>query len=219
MICSEICISGPTSFFSFIQLAACPVWLTQSARVASLPYNHYFFWPGERISLPAPLCRCVIVARPNGLQPGGHRLFILPFFFVVQTEVFHGTPDKNAERSAQVGISQYSFLSKLYFVSQHRCVALVYWIPLGIFNCFILSNSSDAFYELAEDLPFWNIPACAGISAFFGKACTDSSGGRGQNRVFKLLLPLKNSSPFEKIWLVNFTSRCIGRKVAQYAVE
>ena len=26
----------------------------------------------------------------------------------------------------KIGISQYSFLSKLYFISQHRCVALVY---------------------------------------------------------------------------------------------
>ncbi len=44
---------------------------------------------------------------------------------------------KNAERSAQVGISKYSFLSKLYFIAQHRCVALLYGIPLGIFNCVI----------------------------------------------------------------------------------
>ncbi len=55
------------------------------------------------------------------------------FFFVVRAEVFHGSPErtsvragipeKNAERSAQVGISQYGFLSKLYFISQHRCIA------------------------------------------------------------------------------------------------
>ncbi len=53
---------------------------------------------------------------------------------VARAEEFHGIPEKNAERSAQVGISQYSFLSKLYFNSQHRCVALLYVIPMGIFN-------------------------------------------------------------------------------------
>ena len=26
----------------------------------------------------------------------------------------------------KIGISQYSFLSKLYFISQHRCIALLY---------------------------------------------------------------------------------------------
>ena len=52
---------------------------------------------------------------------------------VVRTEGFHGIPKK-------IGISQYSFLSKLYFNSQHRCVALLYYIPLGIFNCVLCGH-------------------------------------------------------------------------------
>ncbi len=45
-----------------------------------------------------------------------------PILFV-RAKVFHGILDKNAERSAQAGISQFSFLSKLYFPGQHRCIA------------------------------------------------------------------------------------------------
>ena len=34
-------------------------------------------------------------------------------------------------------------------------------------------------FKLIIFTPFWNIPACADLSAFFGKACPGSSGGIG----------------------------------------
>ncbi len=34
-------------------------------------------------------------------------------------------------------------------------------------------------FKLIIFAPFWNIPTCADLSAFFGKACPGSSGGMG----------------------------------------
>ena len=40
-------------------------------------------------------------------------------------------------------------------------------------------------------LPFWNIPTCADLSAFFGKACPDSSGGPGAKQGLQIMPPFK----------------------------
>ena len=53
---------------------------------------------------------------------------------VDRAEGFHGIPEK-------IGISQYSFLSKLYFNSQHRCHARFKGIPLGNFNYVLCKNN------------------------------------------------------------------------------
>ncbi len=52
-----------------------------------------------------------VVAKDTYQRPGSR--------FFVRAEEFHGIPEK-------IGISQYSFLSKLCFISQHRCIALLY---------------------------------------------------------------------------------------------
>ena len=79
--------------------------------------NHGCFLLTRQHSFMAELLRCT---------------FIHPYFFV-RAEEFHGIPEK-------IGISQNSFLSKLYFISQHRCIALLYRIPLGNFNCVLCST-------------------------------------------------------------------------------
>ncbi len=44
------------------------------------------------------------------------------------------------------------FLSGLRSYVEHRCIALLYYIPLGNFNCVIMSGSSGAVNQLAEGL-------------------------------------------------------------------
>ncbi len=66
-------------------------------------------------------------------------------------------PDSEAYRGPS--IQPYFFCCPGRSISwHHRCIALLYRIPLWIFNCVIMSNSSGAVYELVEGLPFWNIP-------------------------------------------------------------
>ena len=74
-----------------------------------------------------------------------------------------GFPMKMPKGRHRSGFRNTGFLSRLYFLAQHRCIALLYRIPLGNFNCVIPGGSSGAFNVLAEALPLLE------HSDFFGK--------------------------------------------------
>ncbi len=77
-------------------------------------------------------------------------------------------PDSEAYRNPSL---QLYFLSGLRSYVEHRCIALLYLIPMGNFNCAIMSGSLGVGNELAEGLPFWNIPIFReSLSRFIGRA-------------------------------------------------
>ncbi len=60
-------------------------------------------------------------------------------------------PDREAYRAPSI---QPYFLSGLRSYVEHRCIALLYRIPLWNFNCVIPGGSLGLVNELAEDFPF-----------------------------------------------------------------
>ncbi len=100
----------------------------------------YLFCPGIR----APNKHCCACRQSYCERPP----FMHPFFFFVRAEEFHGIPEKNAERTAQVGISQHSFFVQTIFhcsTSLHR--------PL-VYNPTFCCPGIEALGIIVVSLPF-----------------------------------------------------------------